>query len=801
MVIKKNIFLTLIGLGIVFIVVLYPAILSLFLVSDKSEIASVSSPSSIEIVLRTLIWSIVVGIVATAIGWPVGIRLVSLKRNTQRALLAMFVMTLIIPAYAIFYVWWQAWPSGTWLHAIIVEYGYLGVASKMCLAIALIAWSWPIPALISSMVARSDNSLSILNQLDNTSIFRKGVLRIQKDIKIISVSILIVAAITASNTTCFDLAQVVTIGNELRSVIASGNSIFSVPLLSFSGLIIAVISAVLLIRFSSKSPVSIQANHKTAIPILILWFALSGLPLFVTFIITKSNVVEFIKLYQGDIAKSLLIALGVACASVLILIASATMHLSSSSTTKTIAKGIDFSWIVVAFLPASIVVSFYSISWHSTGIEWMYRTPVILIFAHLTKVGFVASLGGKWVASCSSLKTLFALDNAQSMKQTLTALFPRLVISCVVIVGVSFAVSLSEVALTNQLSPPSTNQPIAVALLNAMHYQRPQTVTAALLIVILVAGCSGLVVAFANRKLVALLFIVCIGSCNSYEQNPIADAIQIGGAGRSDGRFTTPRAIATNNDVVVVIDKSGRLQKFNHDGVFLSSWELELSGTGYPTGVSIDSDGSIWIADTHQQRILVMNQDGKELFHFGSYGTEDGQFLYPTDIAFGKQGEVFVSEYGGNERINVFNRSGEFQYAFGHFGSDEEGFIRPQSIAISPTTGNLFITDAGNHRIVERTPKGDVVQIIASAGREIGELLYPYGIVFDSDNSIIVCEFGNNRLQRFSTNGEVIEVFGGAGDTNGLFKTPWAIEIVPNGFIVADTGNNRLQRLPDMMAF
>ncbi|HIB50583.1 MAG TPA: hypothetical protein EYO40_04805, partial [Phycisphaerales bacterium] len=219
MVIKKNIFLTLIGLGIVFIVVLYPAILSLFLVSDKSEIASVSSPSSIEIVLRTLIWSIVVGIVATAIGWPVGIRLVSLKRNTQRALLAMFVMTLIIPAYAIFYVWWQAWPSGTWLHAIIVEYGYLGVASKMCLAIALIAWSWPIPALISSMVARSDNSLSILNQLDNTSIFRKGVLRIQKDIKIISVSILIVAAITASNTTCFDLAQVVTIGNELRSVI------------------------------------------------------------------------------------------------------------------------------------------------------------------------------------------------------------------------------------------------------------------------------------------------------------------------------------------------------------------------------------------------------------------------------------------------------------------------------------------------------------------------------------------------------------------------------------------------------
>jgi DNA-binding beta-propeller fold protein YncE len=399
------------------------------------------------------------------------------------------------------------------------------------------------------------------------------------------------------------------------------------------------------------------------------------------------------------------------------------------------------------------------------------------------------------------MQTLFALDNANTIRQILTALFPRLIISGIVIIGVSFAVSLGEVALTNQLSPPSTNQPIAVALLNAMHYQRPQVVTAALLILILVAGCSGLVIALSNRKCVAVVFLLFFISCSSEHEQPISGAVQIGGVGKADGRFTTPRAIATSNDFVVVIDKSGRLQKFDHDGTFLSSWELHLSGTGFPTGVSIDFDGSIWIADTHQQRILVLNQQGEELFHFGSYGKGDGQFLYPTDVAFGKDGEVFVSEYGGNERINVFDRKGEFQYSFGHFGNDEEGFIRPQSIAISPTSGNLFITDAGNHRVVERTPKGKVVRIISSAGREIGELLFPYGIVFDSDNSFIVCEFGNNRLQRFSTTGEVIEVLGGAGDAIGLFKMPWAVEKTSNGFIVADTGNNRLQWLPDMMGF
>jgi hypothetical protein len=46
-----------------------------------------------------------------------------------------------------------------------------------------------------------------------------------------------------------------------------------------------------------------------------------------------------------------------------------------------------------------------------------------------------------------------------------------------------------------------------------------------------------------------------------------------------------------------------------------------------------------------------------------------------------------------------------------------------------------------------------------------------------------------------------MQILGGAGDEVGLFKTPWAVEIGPDGFIVADTGNNRLQRLPYMMVF
>ena len=209
--------------------------------------------------------------------------------------------------------------------------------------------------------------------------------------------------------------------------------------------------------------------------------------------------------------------------------------------------------------------------------------------------------------------------------------------------------------------------------------------------------------------------------------------------------------------------------------------------------------GNIWIADTHQNRVLVMDQEGNELLHFGSYGIGDGQFLYPTDIAFGENDEVYVSEYGGNDRVSVFDRKGNFLRSFGHIGSDDDGFKRPQSISIEPKTGNLFITDAGNHRIVVRDQGGNVQRTISSVGRGEGNLLYPYGLIFDSPNTFLVCEYGNNRLQRFNIEGESMGTMGGAGDETGLFKTPWAVVVTKNGLLVADTGNNRLQLLPYMM--
>jgi DNA-binding beta-propeller fold protein YncE len=790
-----------IGLGILLICIIFPA--STWFFYSQQEVNSLEeiSINSLPIIFRTFGWSFGIAIVSTIIGWPIGIRISTLQTKSQRAVVAMLVLTLLVPAYAIFYVWWQMWPSGTALHAYLVEKGSLGTAKNICLALALVGWSWPIPCLVSAMISRSDNSLTLLRQLDGGTLLKRCSTRLRYDLSVIIATVLLVMTFVASNTTSFDLAQVSTIGNELRGIIASGGSVFDVPVLSFVSFMIATITAILIVRFVPRKNRIDNVNAKSPLPVVGAWVLLSGLPLLVAMCVTGGAVFKLLDLYAGDIGLSFAIAFGVAVLLVVVLIVSAAMHLSHFAKIRMLAGYIDFLWLLAAFLPASLVANSIGVFWQTAGLEYVYRTPLILVLAHATKIAFVASLGGRWVGSCKNLKTLIDIDGVSSLPTILLAARHRLIISSIVVVAVSFTLSLGEVALTSQLSPPSTNQPIAVALLNAMHYQRPQIVTSALFTLILLASIGSIAIVFANKRILALCMFTLLVSCNSSEHAPIASAKVIGGVGISDGRFTIPRAIATNDDCIVVIDKSGRLQKFNSKGEFVSSWELELSGTGFPTGVTLDDESNIWIADTHQHRVLVLDEEGNELVTFGEYGTGDGQFLYPTDIAFGSDGVVFVSEYGGNDRISVFTKDGVFQYSFGYFGSDIDGFQRPQSMAFSPTRGNLFIADAGNHRIVERTPKGEVVQVIGGAGREQGELLYPYGISFDSQTTFLVCEFGNNRLQRFSIDGDALEMFGGAGDTIGTFKTPWAVEVGSKGIVVADTGNNRLQQLPDMMVY
>ena len=268
-----------------------------------------------------------------------------------------------------------------------------------------------------------------------------------------------------------------------------------------------------------------------------------------------------------------------------------------------------------------------------------------------------------------------------------------------------------------------------------------------------------------------------------------------GSPGNSMGQFGYPRAIDVDrvNRFVYVIDKTARVQRFGFDGKCQLQWHMPEMTNGKPTGVSVAPDGRVFVPDTHYFRVIAYDAEGNEQMRFGEYGQGPGQFIYVTDVAFGPEDRIYVSEYGGNDRIQVFDSKGSYLFQVGGYGTELGQFRRPQSMVFNPQKTELFVTDACNHRIQVFDPQGKFLRSFGEAGHEPGQLMYPYGMTMLADGTLIVAEFGNNRIQRLDQHGASLGTFGRVGRGQGEVQYPWAVAATDDEVFVLDSGNNRVQ--------
>lgn len=267
-----------------------------------------------------------------------------------------------------------------------------------------------------------------------------------------------------------------------------------------------------------------------------------------------------------------------------------------------------------------------------------------------------------------------------------------------------------------------------------------------------------------------------------------------GSVGLGDGAFNYPRAIASDRQRnVFVVDKTGRIQRFDRSGQFELSWKTPETTAGFPVGIAVHADGRIFVADTHYHRVLVYDRDGNLQTSFGQEGMGDGQFQLPTDIAFDGLGFVYVSEYYGNDRVTKWSPDLRFVKAMGEEPIADARLSRPTGLIVDDEQ-TLWIADACNHRLVRMTLEGEVQAVVGSYGSGPGQMRYPYDISQGSDGSLMVCEYEGNRLQWFSKAGKSLRIWGRAGRAVGELFAPWGAVYGPNNWIyVVDSLNSRVQ--------
>jgi DNA-binding beta-propeller fold protein YncE len=238
-----------------------------------------------------------------------------------------------------------------------------------------------------------------------------------------------------------------------------------------------------------------------------------------------------------------------------------------------------------------------------------------------------------------------------------------------------------------------------------------------------------------------------------------------GSYGSDNGQFRYPSGVAvgSSDNVYVTDTNNNRIQVFDGSGNFLRTWGSYGAGDGQfqdPVGVAVDSVGNVYVADGgfaegHISRIEVFDSGGNFLRTWGSYGTGDGQFQYPFGVSVDSVGNVYVADTSNN-RIQVFDNSGNFLRAWGSYGSGNGQFNYPQGLAVD-SGGNVYVTDTNNNRIQVFDNGGNFLRTWGGAGTGDGQFCGPEGVATNAPGTIVyVVDSGNQRIQAFVGYGDAI---------------------------------------------
>ncbi len=256
-----------------------------------------------------------------------------------------------------------------------------------------------------------------------------------------------------------------------------------------------------------------------------------------------------------------------------------------------------------------------------------------------------------------------------------------------------------------------------------------------------------------------------------------------------------------------------------------------MNGTGTaaqfyePEGVTVDSSGNVYVADTGNAAIRLITSGGVVSTFAGNPGypgSTDGTgtnalFYQPAGIAINSLGNLYVVDYFNNT-IREISSGGVVSTLAGLAGTagsangtnSSARFWGPQGVAVN-SAGTVYIADTANSAIRLMTPAGVVTTLAGSPsvgsvnGFTLSARFYnPHNIAVDAWTNVYVADTQNGVIRKITPSG-VVSILAGtsgvSGSTDGsanvaLFSSPQGVAVDSAGNIyVADTGNSTIRKV------
>ncbi len=311
-----------------------------------------------------------------------------------------------------------------------------------------------------------------------------------------------------------------------------------------------------------------------------------------------------------------------------------------------------------------------------------------------------------------------------------------------------------------------------------------------------------------------------------------------------NARLNSPSDIACNaaGELFIADAYNQRIRKVDTNGLIKTiagNGSNTYSGDGglatnaalnTPRGVSVDSSGNVFIADSNNNRVrkvssggVITTVAGKTTNGFvGDGGLATNARLYdPIRVTVDGSGNLFISDYF-NERIRKVNTSGIINTVAGNgtngFSGDgglavNASLSSPGSVAVN-ASGNFFIADFSGR--IRKVNTSGIISTVAGSGLGGGYagdggaasqamLNSPNSVAVDSTGALFITDTSNHRIRKVAANGIISTVAGngtngfsgdGGAATNASLNSPGEIAFDGSGTLYfADTLNHRIRKV------